>query len=306
LVELLVVIAIIGMLIALLLPAVQAARESARRTHCTNNLKQIGLAFQNYHDANKYLPPNRMNSQWLTWCVLVLPYIEQGSAYELFNVNVNWSGQTDPARRTQIQTYFCPTRARAVSDFSAWETVRGVSAPTNAAYTPGALGDYGACVGTFNPDPTTGVGRWPFQFANGAIIDGRPHHIAFAGKSNTQIATILDGTSNTLMVGEKHVPVGGFGRGPFGDGSIYNGIETVYSGRIAGLEDPLALGPTDGTPSTNGDTNVPTATKFGSWHPGVTGFVWCDGSVRYLRNSLSATILERLSMRSDGRAVELP
>jgi prepilin-type N-terminal cleavage/methylation domain-containing protein len=300
LVELLVVIAIIGILIAMLLPAVQAARESARRSQCSNNLKQIGLAMHHYHDAYKYLPPNRFNSRKLTWCVLVLPYLEQDAVYDLFDVTpypgADYGAQTVQAQQAQIGTYFCPTRSRIWGEFSAVETVKGVAAPTDIRYRAGALGDYAACVGSFN------AGKWPLNTANGAIIDGRNSF----NKSNTRLDMILDGTNNTLMVGEKHVPPQQFGRGPFGDGSIYNGTETVYSGRIAGLEDPLALGPGDIAPSTNGDTNVTTATKFGSWHPGVTGFVFCDGSVHFLRNSLNTTTLERLAIRSDGQVVTVP
>src|SRR5262245_20166918 len=83
LVELLVVIAIIGILIALLLPAVQAAREAARRTQCSNNLKQIGLSIQNYYDAHKSLPPSYLSGAGhATWLVLILPFTEEKSVYE--------------------------------------------------------------------------------------------------------------------------------------------------------------------------------------------------------------------------------
>src|SRR5688500_12419399 len=89
LVELLVVIAIIGILIALLLPAVQAAREAARRYQCTNNLKQIGLAMHNYHDINGKFPPSRIaRGDYITWAVLILPYMEQQAMYELWNGQV--------------------------------------------------------------------------------------------------------------------------------------------------------------------------------------------------------------------------
>ena len=296
LVELLVVIAIIGVLVALLLPAVQAARESARRTQCSNNLKQIGLAIHGFHDANGYLPPNRFNSRRLTWCVVVLPYLEQNQLFQQFDTKLEYGLQPNPqAREAHVRTYYCPSR-RTPKLLSAVETVFGPATTTPDRYAAGALGDYAACVGTYNN------AQWPFNFANGAIIDGRNSSTG----SNTRLAMITDGTSNTLMVGEKHVPRGGFGRGLYGDGSIYNGIETVYSGRIAGREDPLALGPMDETKSTNGDTNVPTATKFGSWHSLVTGFVTCDGAVHFVRASLDTTTLERLSIRDDGMPVELP
>src|SRR2546423_1916938 len=86
LVELLVVIAIIGVLLALLLPAVQRARESANRTHCANNLKQIGLAVHLYHDQNNVLPPARTSDTGVSWAVILLPYIEQQPFFGQWNV----------------------------------------------------------------------------------------------------------------------------------------------------------------------------------------------------------------------------
>src|SRR5687767_10121672 len=93
LVELLVVIAIIGILIALLLPAVQAARESARRAQCANNLKQIGVAVHNYHEARKSLPPCRLagGTGWATFFVLILPYMEQEQVYDLWDIQKRYS-----------------------------------------------------------------------------------------------------------------------------------------------------------------------------------------------------------------------
>ncbi|MCI0703323.1 MAG: DUF1559 domain-containing protein, partial [Planctomycetia bacterium] len=127
-----------------------------------------------------------------------------------------------------------------------------------------------------------------------------------------------DGTSNTFLVGEKHVPAGMFGRLKIGDGSIYCGIWTVYSGRAAGRGLPLAKGPTDVTPMANlprppgssgtwrPATDAAYAKKFGSWHTGICNFAFTDGSVRAISVSTDEETLGRLAARNDGLPVTLP
>src|SRR5687767_15209474 len=91
LVELLVVIAIIGVLVALLLPAVQAAREAARRMHCGSNMRQVGLALQNYHDTYGYLPPRSFTNPDRNWMLLILPFMEGGNIYDKYDHTINWN-----------------------------------------------------------------------------------------------------------------------------------------------------------------------------------------------------------------------
>jgi hypothetical protein len=103
------------------------------------------------------------------------------------------------------------------------------------------------------------------------------------------------------LAGEKHVPQGMFGRAKVGDGSIYNGVWTTYSGRCAGPDDPLAKGPNDVSPSTRGDAFY--ARRFGSWHPQVCQFVFCDGRVQAIRTSIDPVNLRRLAVRNDGEPI---
>src|SRR5262249_26449956 len=115
LIELLVVIAIIAILIGLLLPAVQKVREAANRTACPNNLKQIGLAPHNYHTAWGQFPPLRINSDYASWFVLIMPYLEQENISRTWDFKVFYRNQPDLARTMQVKTYYCPAR-RSSSD----------------------------------------------------------------------------------------------------------------------------------------------------------------------------------------------
>src|ERR1700722_831199 len=119
LIELLVVIAIIGILIALLLPAIQAARESARRSQCSNNLKQIGIGMHNYHDTHRVLPfgcgaPDAVTPQTGTWAALLLPFIEQQTVYALFNFKLAMNDPGNAAAvASLVDTYVCPSDGSA-------------------------------------------------------------------------------------------------------------------------------------------------------------------------------------------------
>ena len=105
-------IAIIGILVALLLPAVQAAREASRRASCQNKLHQIGIALHNYHGDYNKLPPSRIrsNPRMPTWLVLILPYVEEDALYRSWDIRRRYFNQVPAARTTQVKTYYCPSR----------------------------------------------------------------------------------------------------------------------------------------------------------------------------------------------------
>jgi prepilin-type N-terminal cleavage/methylation domain-containing protein len=316
LIELLVVIAIIGILIALLLPAVQKVREAANRMSCSNNLKQISLAINNYHDANNCFPPVRVDADYATWYVLILPYVEQDNLQREWIFNLPFYNQDEVARTTNVKLFFCPSR-RSTGTLSVQEDVvpGDRTPPPNFVgnpparfgrqdHPPGALGDYAACVGDMRGTPgNPNHQEWPGVNANGAMITGT--RLANGGfLSHTNLASITDGASNTFLVGEKHVPQGMFGRAKVGDSSIYNGVWTIYSGRVAGIEDPLAKGPTDVSPSTGGDAFY--GRKFGSYHLGICMFAFCDGSVRSIQTGIDRENLRRLAVRNDGEVIAYP
>jgi prepilin-type N-terminal cleavage/methylation domain-containing protein/prepilin-type processing-associated H-X9-DG protein len=329
LIELLVVIAIIAILIGLLLPAVQKVREAAARMSCSNNLKQIGIAAHNYHDVNGFLPPVRIagGDGWATFFVLIMPYMEQGTIANTWDLNRRYSQQSVVARQTQVKSYYCPSR-RGPTELSRAEDwyVTDATPPPNVTPTgalqfrfsipnnpPGALGDYAACVGDMRGAPNNpNQQNWFNTNSNGAIViantvpsvaTNSPQSLvvtSFRGIVN--MAGITDGTSSTFLAGEKHVPQGMFGRAKVGDGPLYSGAWTCFAGRIAGIEDPLARGPTDLTPS-GGIVDGIYARRFGSWHTGVCNFVFCDGSVRAIRTSIDTANLRRFAVRNDSEVI---
>ena len=160
LVELLVVIAVIGILIGLLLPAVQKAREAANRLSCANNLKQISLAMHHYHVDYGKLPPRARlagpsdanNGAGATWAVLIMPYLEQDNLYNQWNLSGRYYDQNETARRASVRIYFCPTRRSAGSapDSSTSGDQSILADGSLASNVPGGLGDYAVNLGTMS------------------------------------------------------------------------------------------------------------------------------------------------------------
>jgi prepilin-type N-terminal cleavage/methylation domain-containing protein len=319
LIELLVVIAIVAVLIGLLLPAVQKVRESANRLSCQNNLKQLGLAVHNFHDTYNALPPSYLADTWPTWAVILLPHLEQDNLYKEWDLRHRYYQQTtnpDP-RRHNIPIYFCPSRRSASSaGFSLpnLDNQTGTSQP-HFAHTPGGLSDYAVCDGTGSTGHT-GANAQGAMIISAATFSGgvatSPNRIVSRWHSRTTFASVSDGLSNTLLLGEKHVRPNELGRSDQ-DGSVYNGHSGYHFFRRAGratlagghfVDRPLAQSPTEGTIRTGSPlANVGPGQQFGSYHLGVCQFALGDGSVRALRNSIDVVTLTRLVVRNDGQVL---
>jgi prepilin-type N-terminal cleavage/methylation domain-containing protein/prepilin-type processing-associated H-X9-DG protein len=309
LVELLVVIAIIGVLVALLLPAVQAAREAARRTQCSNNLKQLGLGAQNMHDIRHYLPPNRLanNStaksvKWLTWAVIMLPYIEQKPYYDQWDETKPYQSHPVAVTRNAVATYFCPSRRRPNEAFSKEAADGGQS---------GGLSDYAACAGNGIHDGVN-VNGVINPAANGAMICAQwtlnaAQNRIVQWKGLVRLATVTDGTSNTFLLGEKHVRrlnASGtrFVFGTADDRSVYSEYNHNNFRRFAGIGDDGVRYRLDSFTDAYSVQNLDNRT-FGSRHPNVCQFVFCDGSVKPIPNNIDINTLHRLANKEDGMSI---
>jgi prepilin-type N-terminal cleavage/methylation domain-containing protein/prepilin-type processing-associated H-X9-DG protein len=275
LVELLVVIAIIGILVALLLPAVQSAREAGRRTQCSNNLKQMALAFHNYHDTYRLFPNSAFDAGYSgnSCFVSILPFIEQGNISSLYDFT---KGNSDPvnlaAVSMRLDAYICPSAV-----FGRSVPISGCDANDRAP------GTYAVCTGSTDPWATAEAPH------NGAIVN------TVSGR--TGMNSITDGTSNTLLAGESdwNYPDYMFSSGPCAGqqrwGFTYwsspyplaTGFAT-YNGfnhkKINGVSSRLAC--------------------FRSDHPGGAQFALCDGSVRFVSETIPQSTLDALATRAAG------
>lgn len=297
LVELLVVIAIIGILIALLLPAIQAAREAANLTTCSNQLRQWALAIQNYHDSQKALPPSRIEDHWANWPVHLLPYAEETTLYKQWDLGKEYYKQPNEVRQAEVAIMYCPSRSRATRLVS--------DTPDNGAtFSTGATGDYAGVSGDrsfTNPMP---VDIWfDGNNATGVIKRTKKSTVKKTGslitawKSDVRLRNIVDGTSKTLALGEKLVPIASQ-TVSVGDGAIWNGDHEWNYCRLAGPGYAL---------NDNQTSTTIWRIVFGSDHRGgVVNFALCDASVRNFSDATDSQTLGYLTNRNDGATFLMP
>jgi len=246
-------------------------REEGQRVQCMYHLKRIGEGVLAFHQAHKgagtpgFFPPARIADGYATWAVLLAPYIGEEQALDKWGTGRPFLDQDEKVRRTMVPLYFCPARPRS---FHTGED--------------GALGDYAGAAG--DGDPRF---EWTGPNANGAIILGdvleRDQQRILRWRGRVSLADLKRGLSNTLLVGEKHVPSRAHGQTQFGDGSIYDGRFPANATRLGGPDYPLAQSPEE-----------PFRHNFGSAHPGFCQFLVADGSVSAYATTLSPALLGKL------------
>jgi prepilin-type N-terminal cleavage/methylation domain-containing protein/prepilin-type processing-associated H-X9-DG protein len=283
LVEVLVVIAIIGILVAFLLPAIQAARESARRTQCQNNLRQIGDAIQMHHDTRKHFPTgrNRFDQYAVSWAFFLLPYMEETTLYNSYDSKARVDDDKNAATmRTPIETYACPSRRQAAAD----RNFDNNEAPPDVLGAA-TLADYAANAGIQLMTGMVGSDEAAAVFGQ---FDRQEAGPIFSG-SRISARQVEDGLSKTMAVGERHLPPVPEGTAPemehlaIGDTAAIPGDTPHTSFRATG--DGLAIGIDDASRD-----------KFGSSHTGkLVQFVFLDGHVRGLRPDIALAVLKALS-----------
>jgi prepilin-type N-terminal cleavage/methylation domain-containing protein len=336
LVELLVVIAIIGILVALLLPAIQAARESARRNHCINNLKQLGIAAQLFNDTYKFLPSAGWGDWWVgcpdqpmgerqpgSWAYQLLGFIEEtnragiGRGFKCGDPNSKAAiGQMVA---TSVPTFYCPSR-RAAQSYP-WKNQNNTNfdPPPLAGKSDyaGNVGDLPALGTDIGPTTTAAYDTYPWKYSGPDFVkqvakasNNCPtgHTGVIFQRSTISFNQITDGTSHTYLFGEKNLQ-----DEYYEDGQALNDDQSMYTGWDKdNLRSTLIAVLSNGTVAGNPpipDTATPNQDaiyqwRFGGPHPGVWIAVFCDGSVHALSYDMPPLIHRDLGNRQDGNVID--
>jgi prepilin-type N-terminal cleavage/methylation domain-containing protein/prepilin-type processing-associated H-X9-DG protein len=319
LVELLVVIAIIGVLVALLLPAIQAARESARRTQCINQIHQLTVALQNHHDTKKGFPPGVINNDGnlfsyprLTWMMHTFPFMEEGAVFGAFNMKAPkgcaggvWLDPVNyPAVSKSMSVLLCPTDGEG----ELYHNHPGCGGQV-------ARGNYAGFFGNVNMG-----GVWDYFKNPNAPSTTAPKHTpsAFMMNKPVKIGMISDGTSHTMVIGE-------ILKGIAGDNSEYRGVHwydhvatsQIFTATAPNSTDPDYLYPLWCTGKTNvPQMNLPCRPGNGSGenhmaaarsrHPGGVQVGFADGSARFVPDSVELSVWQAMGSIKNGEVFDLP
>ena len=309
-----VVITIIGVMVALLLPAVQAAREAGRRIQCANNLKQIGLALHNYHAELGSFPPGNVNlgagmcpgaaepvqsysTQYGNWMIAILPYIERGALYDRYdNHCTNDSAQNSTVRETTVAAYACPSDT-AIGALAVPAT--GPASLSGAKYAPGS---YRAVTG-WSGD---GIDFLDSEMMFSYKPEWRgPIHATYKslawGFGVESFSDIKDGASNTLMVGESTTSTNPARRTFWAYSFAYYAQSAVTSQQRtlwANYDRCVECGGTGG--------DIPCKRQWGSFHSGGMNFVFCDGAVHFIHANIDLRVFANLATIAGGEPVAAP
>jgi len=310
LVELLVVITIIGILIALLLPAVQSAREAARRVQCGNNLKQLGLAMHNYHFAHQSLPPgkiatgtdNSAQNDRINWGISILPQLEQQNLYDAYDQTVYNSHPNNlPVLRTFLDVMTCPTDSYANQRLVPVQmSAVGPEGIATSSYKAVSGTRYGSTNGFFDYPPFSP------QHQGNRKLRGAFTLIDTNGFTTASFANIKDGTSNTFMIGEYHTKPSQ----EFINATPTSFWASSHSFHNLGAPQPESLHrwpDYDRCMETTGNQHFRCDRNYASLHSGgQIQFVLCDGSVRGINPNIDGQVYVALSTIANGEAVQLP
>ncbi len=295
LVELLVVIAIIGILVALLLPAVQAAREAGRRSSCNNNLKQVALGMHNYHDIHKWLPAGQLNALSanstpnvnvrMCWMQQMLPFIEQQNLYDTIQANMGLFTGSIPNVSIPIPILNCPSDGASPKNITAGATTPAAS--------QGAHGNIVACAGS------TVFGN----AGQGTALNG-----VFYCYSRNKLASIVDGTSNTLILSEIIVVPDTSAhdlRGRYHNTWEGNNLfSTLYPPNTpVGDRSTYCIALPQAPCQSLGTTDLVQSAR--SYHPGGVNAAMGDGSVRFVSNTVAQNVWWAAATRNGGESLQL-
>ena len=310
LIELLVVIAIIAVVIGLLLPAVQSAREAARRMQCTNNLKQLGIAQHNYHSQQNCFPPGYLSLRdpitfdndgpgW-GWAARSLAQMEQTVVFNSINfvLGIEFpSNQT--ARLTTISSFFCPSDALRSDIFIVVDSTTTNSTP-GASICDVASSNYVGSVGSGDPSSL-----YPYIIDADDGPPGRDNgNGIFYRNASVTIAQILDGTCQTFLAGERSQNLS---RATW-TGAVTNAnVPLVALQAEAGLDPEgggaLVLSHTGEGHGPNSPSGLAHGDQYWSFHPGGANFLFTDGSVRFIKEQVGFSIFQALATRQSGEVL---